>query len=275
MHHMRRRLLLAILATAGTSATPALAGDLTPPIGPVQPTFKTLTEVEPRIGIRNDFDTLTPIVISEPGSYYLLEDVTAFPSADGIRITASDVSLDLNGFTVRGNLEVGSAAGIALGSNATPVRNIAVRNGSVINFLGTGVDGTHASATIIESIRVSNCLNGIVVRNASTVTHCVATNNMVNGIQVAFGSTASFCNAQSNGSDGIQAFDSVITGSAATGNSRGLFLSQAAAIGSIAINNTSTGIRAQSNSLVNACSAVVNPLNISASADSTVTNSND
>lgn len=262
-------------AAIAAAAAPAHAGDLTPPIGPVQPTLKTLTEVEPRTGIRNDFDTLTPIVISEPGSYYLLEDILAFPNNIGIRITASNVSLDLNGFSVRGNIEVGSGDGIALGSISSPVRNIAVRNGTVIDFLGAGIEGTHASGTIIESIRVSNCFSGIIARNSSTVTHCVANNNSVNGIQVAFGSTASFCTAQGNGSDGIQAFDSVITGSAATGNSRGFFLSQGAAIGSVAINNTSIGIRATSNSLVSACSAVGSPTNISASGDTTVVNSND
>src|ERR1019366_1029898 len=88
----------------GTS--PAFSqGSLTPP-GPPAPMMKTLQQVEPRTdvltlpsGSSGQYD------ISQPGSYYLTTNIIGISNAYlvGIVITAHNVTLDLNGFTMFGN----------------------------------------------------------------------------------------------------------------------------------------------------------------------------
>src|SRR5438477_473602 len=68
-------------------------GPLTPPGAPA-PLFKTLQQVEPRTPI-----AAAPFTISAAGSYYLTTNVTV-SSGDAITITANNVTLDLNGFTI-------------------------------------------------------------------------------------------------------------------------------------------------------------------------------
>src|SRR5262245_27803441 len=81
------------------------AGTLTPPPGPIAPTFKTLGEIEPRIAI-NAANTpgtaLALFQIAQPGSYFLTGNVIGVPGKAGIEISASNVTLDLNGFTLHG-----------------------------------------------------------------------------------------------------------------------------------------------------------------------------
>lgn len=83
----------------------ALAGDLNPPAGPVAPTHKTLTEIEPRTAINlantpGDADSL--FKITQPGSYYLTGNITGVAGKHGVEIATSGVSLDLMGFTLTG-----------------------------------------------------------------------------------------------------------------------------------------------------------------------------
>ena len=97
---------LALLITGGL----LYAGPLNPPAGPVTSTYKTLTEVEPRIAINA---TNTPgdaigdpspslFKITQPGSYYLTGNITGVEDTHGIEIVASGVTLDLNGFDLLG-----------------------------------------------------------------------------------------------------------------------------------------------------------------------------
>ena len=79
-----------------------LAGPLNPPSGPVTGTFKTLTEVEPRIAVsaaNTPGNNSTAFIITQPGSYYLTGSVIV-QGIDAISIRSSNVVLDLNGFTV-------------------------------------------------------------------------------------------------------------------------------------------------------------------------------
>lgn len=131
----------AILLLIGS---PAVAGSLTPP-GPPAPTFKTLSDIEPRTLISPDQNSLEPVVIDQPGSYYLGRDIQALPGQDAITINANNVSLDLNGFTVRGNLEVMDGNGIVVnGENAT------IRNGQIRYLDGDGVNCSSGSVTLIN-----------------------------------------------------------------------------------------------------------------------------
>src|SRR5262245_832215 len=85
-------------------------GNLTPP-GPPGPTFKTLGQIETGLERRRPISSL-PYLISEPGSYYMTTNLTGVTTNNGIIISNSNVSLDLNGFTLSG--VTGSYVGIVV-----------------------------------------------------------------------------------------------------------------------------------------------------------------
>jgi hypothetical protein len=87
---------LCLLAALSFGASQNVGGSLTPP-GPPGPTFKTLTDIEPREILRPKPQVVAPLVIDQPGSYFLTEDVVAIPDQPAIRITVSPVTLDQNG----------------------------------------------------------------------------------------------------------------------------------------------------------------------------------
>ncbi|MDP1660874.1 MAG: hypothetical protein Q8L55_03070, partial [Phycisphaerales bacterium] len=130
--------LLTLAAAAG------FAGPLSPPVGAVSSSMKTLAEVEPRIAINatntpGDADaTPSTFKITQPGSYYLTGNITGESGKDGIEIAAAGVTLDLNGFSVTG--VPGSLTGISLRTGGTEVRNGTVRS--------WGGDGVAAAAAI-------------------------------------------------------------------------------------------------------------------------------
>src|SRR5437762_13979859 len=105
MTRKTRIITLALAAAVAVTGLIASAGNLNPPAGPVTPTMKTLTEVEPRIAINatntpGDSDSL--FKITQPGSYYLTGNITGVAGKHGIEIAASGVTLDLNGFDLLG-----------------------------------------------------------------------------------------------------------------------------------------------------------------------------
>ncbi|MBC7772077.1 MAG: hypothetical protein H7210_06265, partial [Pyrinomonadaceae bacterium] len=119
-----------VVAFAGIIAYTAWAGPLDPPAGPVTPTFKTLSEVEPRTAINTantPGDADSRFKITQPGSYYLTGNITGVAAKSGIEIAASGVSLDLNGFDLVG--VPGSLDGITLAANN--FNGLEIRNGSV------------------------------------------------------------------------------------------------------------------------------------------------
>src|SRR5690606_34458615 len=108
----RRAVVGGLLGAAGIGALASLAkgGPLNPPAGPITPTHKPLGELEPRTALseaNTPGDASAVFVISQPGSYYLTADLVVPANRTAIRIDASDVTIDLNGFAIRGN----SAAG--------------------------------------------------------------------------------------------------------------------------------------------------------------------
>ncbi len=217
------RTALTVAAFSIAIASPAsFAGELAPPAGPVSPTMKDLEDVEPRVPIRNDFDTLTPIVISQPGSYYLAEDILGFPNQHGIEITSGDVTLDMRGFRILGNTEVGSDDGIHI---TIGLRNVSIFGGSIIAFFGDGIEGfgtfntrvndvycafngsagisTGEGSVIRGCVTANNGSTGIVSNDSSTVVECSSVGNGGIGIVTSTGSTVASCAAYLNDSDGF------------------------------------------------------------------------
>jgi len=149
---------LAAVITSVLALAPVVAGPVNPPAGPVAPTHKTLTEVEPRIAVNA---ANTPgasgamYVISQPGSYYLTGNITSTGSGSAIRIDASDVTLDLCGFRIHG-----AGAG-QIGVSVSPSQSrCRIVNGTITGFQAWAVSGSNDTA--LEDLRIADCPEGVV-----------------------------------------------------------------------------------------------------------------
>ena len=240
----------------------ALAGDLTPPVGPVSSTMKPLTDVEPRTAVNaentpGDADSVFRIV--EPGSYYLTGDVGALAGEHGIQIASSDVTLDLNGFSIHvsapgtltgvhvegqqvsleiknGNIRGFNDGGIGGG----PLVRARVIDMRVTNILGVGVT-LGANSTIRDCTLDSNDSGNVVIGDFSIIESCTATNSANGlGISTGTGCTLRNCVANGNGAGGIAA-SSVCQIDACTARS-----------------NTGNGISAGTSSIISQSTSSVN-----------------
>lgn len=102
-----------------------------------------------------------PVTLSVPGHYVLTSNLMVPAGTSGIRITAENVTLSLNGFTVKGPvfctagpagpLCFGQVNGSARGIEVT-AENATIRNGYVRGFAQSGVS---TNGGIIEDVQVS------------------------------------------------------------------------------------------------------------------------
>lgn len=148
MSDLERRALLGAAGVIGVAALSKIsqAGPLTPPGGAVAPSGRTLTEIYDKIpaGLPNGTgDGRTPlaggistVTISLPGSYVLTGNITAAGTC--ILINSSDVTLDLNGFTLTCTNTTSKVLAIA-----TTRSRITVRNGRIVG----GVEGFSVNTT--------------------------------------------------------------------------------------------------------------------------------
>ncbi len=181
-----------------------LAGPLNPPSGPVAGTFKTLTEVEPRIAVsaaNTPGNNSTAFIITQPGSYYLTGNVIV-QGIDAISIRSSNVVLDLNGFTV-GDRQDPSSGGTRSGVSAIGgYSNITVKNGNVSGFTG-GVD-LPATGMVIENVRVGGTGGvGIHAGDDARIRDCTSSNNGADGFSVSNSTSVERCGADFNTGSGF------------------------------------------------------------------------
>ena len=185
------------------------AGPLDPPAGPVASTYKTLSEVEPRIAISaantpGDVDSLYRI--SQPGSYYLTGNIIGVANKHGIEIDSDGVTLDLSGFELRGAAGMGPFDGVSTARSG--LRNIAVVNGSVRNWGGDGVDMASFfmnNGRVEHVMAAGNAGAGIRAGARSTVLQCSAFANGNAGIVAEYSTTVARCTALDNTGAGISA----------------------------------------------------------------------
>jgi hypothetical protein len=168
--------LLIPLLTIGHSGSTFAQGSLTPPGAPA-PTFKTLSQVEPRFPIS---DYQTNLTIS--GSYYLTTNLFSGPNSnDGINIrtNVSNITIDLNGFSIINTNGAGPSSPV--GVRISEGTNIVIRNGQIIGFdRAVRAEGLFYGI-VVEDVHVHNCrragleANGVVGSGAQTFTarNCV------------------------------------------------------------------------------------------------------
>jgi hypothetical protein len=178
------------------------------PVGPPAPTMKTLDQIEARTPISS-----APFTISQSGSYYLTNNLTVAGGV-AITITASDVSLDLNGFTISST--AASPAGFAIHIFGAP-KNLVIRNGLIQSGV-TSNGGTYSGSGFSHGIIYSNT-PPVNVR----VTDLTVTGVAFNGIYLGWNATAvESCTVLTAGSVGI--FASTIKNSIAEDcGSHGIF----------------------------------------------------
>ena len=222
--------------------------------------------------------TNIPITISQPGNYYLVGSLTNTTSnADGITIDASDVTLDLMGFSVVGSRAAGISSddGIYVRGSET---NVKVHNGTVHSWDGDGINALNADFSIWSDLHVrGNGQDGLVTDFNNLVVRVTATTNGADGIDVDDGTVIFQCTAGENDEEGIQtsegckvaastAYDnrldgfsvssaSVVDSCVSKGNGlHGFDMSLGTAIvNSSAMGNGSNGIDLSSSALVRSC----------------------
>ncbi|MBX9735852.1 MAG: right-handed parallel beta-helix repeat-containing protein [Phycisphaerales bacterium] len=154
MDTIDRRMLLGAAGLVGVAALSKLsqAGPLEPPPGPIDPTGITLEQVadraargaEPRTPLPAGFD----VTITERGSYFMTGDKSS------IVVNASDVTIDLNGFSLGGS---GSAC-ITINADRVTIRNGSLRNSEFFATDGVrfGSDGTTVySDAVLEDLIIN------------------------------------------------------------------------------------------------------------------------
>lgn len=224
--------LLAIL----TIYTPTVfaQGSLTPPPGPPAPVMKTLQQIEPRIPIGPDTtpgDNDSLYKISQPGSYYLTGNVAGVSNKIGIEIAASDVTLDLDGFSLIGT--TGSYDGVF----SLTFHRITVRNGSV-NYWGN--DGIEIGGMDSRVEHINATGNGAAGIRAVSVQDCADFNNNGAGVvaNVAFRVTARY---NQNGITAERVVDSKVY------NNDGYGITATFVSGSLAVSSGEDGIVVNAN----------------------------
>jgi len=181
------RSFLRILPLAFLPALAFAQGTLDPSGAPA-PAMKSLDQLEPRIPIGKVGGSTDQIVISKPGSYVLMGDLTV-ASGHAIKITASNVTLDLNGFTITALSHLDSAiAGWVFEGNIT-IRNGHLVGGTTFDsktntFTGNGASygicfGPFKGTITISDVTVSGMNEDGIVISPSTpdlvcgsVQHC-------------------------------------------------------------------------------------------------------
>lgn len=177
-----------------------------------------------------------PVEITEPGSYRLTGNLQV-PDEDttGIEITVESVTIDLNGFTIRGITECGTSSCSPVGDPATGegVKGddfVTVRNGFVESMGAFGillgqysvVEDVTARSNALSGIRASRVLNSVAVGNGasgvstigvqpSAVAGCIARLNHGAGIRTSWGSVVNSSSYLNKG-PGIYGNHALVTG---------------------------------------------------------------
>lgn len=164
----------------------------------------------------------SPYTISRPGSYIVVADLTTAINLNCITITTSNVSLDLNGHTLYGfgtthfysgtygSGILATTAVIVQSTTAYLINNIAITNGTIMNFQNYGVILSGFNFNVSKLRVFSNVSGGISINTTNGFITGVIRDNLVvgnygDGIDAGSGSLVIGNNVQSNASTGILA----------------------------------------------------------------------
>jgi parallel beta-helix repeat protein len=241
-------LTMVTLVLVATLAGVVRGGPLDPQ-GPVAPTGKTVI-------------TSLPYNITQPGSYVLNSNLTGVGGQDGIAVNAANVTIDLQGFELRG--VSGSPSGIVILAD-----NVEVRNGTIRDWHDFGV-WAGLSELVVDDVRFFGNGGGVWAGGRASVRDCQVTGPATfpvtpqAGITVGDSSTVVNCVSENNGAGGIYAPGkaNVITNTTVRNNvgveilaGAGTTLENCTADGN---STTGNGIEVGDDSVVRGCTATNN-----------------
>jgi hypothetical protein len=187
-------LLLAVLSLIAMFATGVHGGPLDPPLAPGSTDSVRL----PGTPISS-----VPVTINAPGHYYVTRNISITGAQIAITIAADDVSLDLGGFTIRGDDTVGSW-GIRFSGDR---QNVTVENGTVRDFhFGLDIPGSFNRSIVLRGVNAISNVRGfsLSVAKALVLSDCMANDNTETGIYLpAERSVIRDCSVIDNDGDGI------------------------------------------------------------------------
>jgi hypothetical protein len=154
-------------------------GVLTPPGAPA-PTMKSLDQIEARTpvdAVNTPGNVSFQFYINQPGSYYLTANV-AVSGKSGIGISANNVTLDLNGFSLQGGVS-GLISGIYAYNTCS---NITIHNGAISGW-NRGVN-CFANNVVLEHLMIFDNLIGMQCANSVVIRDCTFLGNGAAGVEL-------------------------------------------------------------------------------------------
>jgi len=131
------------------------------------------------------------VFLNQSGSYYLTRSFEQAFTSDAVSIATNNVTLDLEGFTIRQTGTMSVIVGIRL-ENAVnvPLKNVTVRNGTVTGFNAPGITCLGIRNCVFENLVVTECnLTGINIQAFGTagavgnvIRHCRTCDNSTSGV---------------------------------------------------------------------------------------------
>ncbi|MPZ55046.1 MAG: hypothetical protein GEU91_00860 [Rhizobiales bacterium] len=117
-------------------------------------------------GITPGDDPGFPAVLSRPGRYKLTSNLNVQAGTNGIDVRQSDVTIDLNGFTISTSPSTQAASGVSLGSGAG--NGLQISNGTITGF---SLRAIHAfgERNVIENMRLVSNGSGVLTGHGSRV----------------------------------------------------------------------------------------------------------
>jgi parallel beta-helix repeat protein len=189
-----------------------------------------------------------PFTINAAGSYYVAAALTGTLNTDGITINASNVTIDLNGFTLSG--AAGSTSGNAIVAG-TPVSRITIQNGTIEGWAGNGINATDITQCLCTHLVVSgNTGTGVVLGSSNQLLDSNIISNGAGGVQATSNCVIKDSNISENTGDGINVSgtNNVVRDNQLINNTGdGIELTAASAENTVreneCVDNTSAGIR--------------------------------
>lgn len=125
-----------------------------------------------------------PVKITKGGSYFLGSNLlVGVTHSDAIKVTVSNVSINLNGFSI-----IGPLAGSGIGVDAAGMTNVTVANGTVTGMGAAGI--SLGNNGVVQNVQVlangaGGSGDGVDCGSGCLVSSCVVANN-ANGTGLTF-----------------------------------------------------------------------------------------
>jgi hypothetical protein len=162
-----------------------------------------------------------PVTISASGSYRLASNLTVPTGLTGILIKANHVTLDLNGFIIRGRWTEGTGNPDGISDDDIPVQGVTIRNGTIAGFRH-GVNLATSGEIDVAGINVTESHDdAIMVGDYSKIAESKVYRNGRDGIKCLKDCTIRQNTVFVNGGWGIVAdINSTIAGNTSSQNNR-------------------------------------------------------